>query len=84
MNLKKLFPLFVTLACTADCFALEDDAVARILIRSTLFDTAVILAVLVYFAINALVIKWFGLFGLCLVIAFNTYLPLALLFLNSR
>ena len=85
MNFKKLFPLTIAMfVCTADCFALEAKTVADILIRSTLFEAGAAFAVMTYLAINALVIKWFGLFGLCLVVVFNIYLIPAVLFMNAN
>ena len=87
MKFKKIFPLLIAMsAFAAECSASEFTrrAAADILIKMTITEMGIAFAVIVYLAINALVVKWFGLFGLCLVIVFNIYLLPAVLFLNSN
>ena len=83
MNSKKFFPLLVAIfICAADCPASEQ--VLRLVINSlfhtTLVSVGVVLAVAVYFGIGALIVKWFGLFGLCFVVVFHYFLIPMLLF----
>ena len=85
MTFKNLVPFLVTMfVCTADCFALEARTASDILVKTTLLEIGIAFCVLAYLGINALVIKWFGLFGLCLVVVFDIYLIPALLFMNAN
>ena len=87
MKFKKILPLLIAMsACAAECSASEFTrrAAANILFEMTLTEMATAFCVIAYLAINALVIKWFGLFGLCLVVVFNIYLLPAVLLLNSN
>ena len=83
MNSKKYFPLLVAIfSCAADCSASEcmRNALIESLFHSTLVSVGVVLAVAVYFGIGALIVKWFGLFGLCFVVVFHYFLIPMLLF----
>ena len=83
MNSKKCFPLLVAIfICAADCSASEQ--ILRLVV-DTLFHTMLVSAIfifaaIVYFGTGALIVKWFGLFGLCFVIVFHYCLIPLLLF----
>ena len=87
MKTQKILPILIAMSsCAAECFASEYTrrAATNILIEMTMMEMGTALCVIAYLAVNVLVIKWFGLFGLCLVIVFNIYLLPAVLFLNSN